>query len=306
MQQKLAKSPFVNVVLFSLFWTLQIITSKLGFNQGAEIIPFTVQSTIVAIITLFIYMLPGKLRELKKISKNVFAILILISIIHYAIGGVLSNAGIALTTAINAGFLFQFATVTTSILAWTILKEKITFTRVLMVVLVMIGSFLLIANGQLLVLHIIGDLLILFACLAWSTANVLTRKVLKDSNVSGDVVAFLRPIAGLPVFLIFILFSPLYPSPVKEIFQGNLWNIKAGVYVLLSGLFVVPTWIYLNRTLKIATASYMTIMSSMTPVLVALLSILILGESLSPIQSLGALIIIVSSFVTHQARISKS
>jgi len=42
-------SPFVNVVLFSVFWTIQIFVTKLGFLEGAEIIPFSVQSVIFVI-----------------------------------------------------------------------------------------------------------------------------------------------------------------------------------------------------------------------------------------------------------------
>ena len=48
----------INVTLFSLFWALQIIVSKLGFNAGAKAVPFTLQSAFVALIVLAIIVLP--------------------------------------------------------------------------------------------------------------------------------------------------------------------------------------------------------------------------------------------------------
>ena len=59
------------------------------------------------------------------------------------------------------------------------------------------------------------------------------------------------------------------------------------------------TWTYLNRTLKVATASYMTMMSMVTPVLVSLLAIIFLGETLAWVQVAGAGIIISSGVFTY-------
>lgn len=305
MKHKFAESPFFNVFLFSLFWALQIFISKLGFNQGALITPFIVQSTLIAIIILSLYVLPQKITELRKLPKNILVGILIANSIHFGFGGFLSTAGIALTTAINAGFLIQFSVVTTSILAWVILKEKVTPIRLLMIILVMTGSFFLITKGQLSVPQA-GDLLILLACLSWSTGNVLVRRILINTPVSADIVSFLRPIAGLPIFLFLVLISSYYPTSVQQIFQTNLLEIRAGLYVVSSGVFTVLLWLFLNRTLKIATASYMTLMSSLTPILVAILSVLILKERLGSLQLFGALMIIASSFVSQLSKVSKS
>lgn len=302
MKSKFFASPLFNVLAFSFFWAIQIFVSKLAFLAGAKVIPFTVQSAVFVIIILTIFVLPRKINEVKGLSRNVFLWLLLANVIHYGIGGILSNGGTSLTTAINAGFLVQFTTVTTTTLAWLILKEKITASKIITVVLIIIGSFFLITKGQLIIPHV-GDILILLACLSWSTGGVLVRKVLKSTNVSGDVVSFLRPIAGLPVMLFFISLSSIYPSPVRETFQQNLFNFQYILYAALNGLFVALLWIFLNRTLKIASASYMTMMSSLTPVIVAVLAIILLKESLSPIQLVGVLIIISSGIVTQLLKI---
>lgn len=304
MTAKFTDTPLFNVLMFSTFWAIQIFVSKLAFLAGAQVIPFTVQSAVVAIITLIILVLPKRLNELKNIAPKVLLGLIIANAIHYALGGSLSNAGTALTSAINAGFLVQFSTVTTTLLAWLILKEKLTYSKIVTVILILFGSFLLTTKGQLIVPQI-GDTLILLACLSWSIGNVLVRQTLKDTSISGDVVSFLRPVAGLPVLLVFISLSSSYPSPVREVFQQDLLNYVFVSYAILNGIFAALLWIFLNRTLKIASASYMTMMSSLTPAMVTFMAIIFLHERLTIVQVVGILIIISSGLVTQLLKIDR-
>lgn len=304
MYKNLSDSPFFNVILFSLFWAIQIFVSKLGFIAGAEVIPFTVQSGIFAIILLSLYIFIFKREKLKELTKDILFGLIIANAIHNGLGSVLSNAGVSLTTAINAGFLVQFTTVTTSTLAWLVLKERMTKTKILTIFIIMFGTFLLVTKGRLNSLRI-GDLLILLACVSWSTGNVLIKKIIKKHRVDSDIITFLRPISGLPLMMGFILLAPLYPGPTRDIFQANLFNFDQILYAFLNGFFAVMLWIFLNRTLKVASASYMTMMSSLTPVLVAFLAIVFLRETLIPIQWVGVVLISLSGIVTQLLKIEK-
>jgi uncharacterized membrane protein len=65
-------------------------------------------------------------------------------------------------------------------------------------------------------------------------------------------------------------------------------------YAAGTGICLAGAWFYLNRTLKVATASYMTLMSMVTPVLVGILALLFLGETLVWVQVIGAALIILS------------
>jgi len=297
-------SPFINVVLFSVFWAIQIFISKLAFIAGAEIMPFTIQSSIIAIVLLAIYIVIRKRDKLAAISKEIIVGLFIANSIHGGLGSFFSNAGFSLTSAINAGFLVQFSTVTTIVLAWFLLKEKMTQSKIVTIVIIMIGAFLLLTKGQFNQLQV-GDLLIILACLSWSLGNVLTRKILKKHPVDSDVVSFIRPIAGLPVLLGFIFFAPLYPSQVKDVFQTNYSDYSFIWYAFFNALFCVLLWIFLNRTLKVASASYMSMMASLTPVLVAVLAIIFLNESLDPIQWVGVFLITVSGIATQLLKIDK-
>lgn len=295
----------INVTLFSTFWALQIFVSKLGFNAGAKAVPFTLQSAFVALIVLAIIVLPKNLKHLLKIPKKVFLGLLLANAIHFGLGGFFSNSGVALTSAVNAGFLVKFALVTTILLAWIFLKEKMTVTKMISASIMILGGYLLSTKGQSLVPQV-GDILIVLACLAWSIGNILVRKAIKDSNISGDIVSFLRPVAGIPVFLTFILLSPLYPLQIRSVFTADYLNLSFFPYILGSGIFTALLWIFLNRTLKVATASYMTMMSMMTSILVAILAISFLKEQITSAQIIGGILTIAAGIVIHYSDIDKN
>lgn len=63
-------------------------------------------------------------------------------------------------------------------------------------------------------------------------------------------------------------------------------------------------WIYLYRTLRLATASYMTLMSMGTPIIVSVLAIMVLDEKLILIQVIGAGMIILSGVVIYLSDIA--
>jgi drug/metabolite transporter (DMT)-like permease len=162
------------------------------------------------------------------------------------------------------------------------------------------GSFLLLTDG-LVAQPGVGEVVLLFACLSWSTGNVFIRLLLRRSSVPPDLVSLLRPLGGLPVFLVLFGVTQLEPRGDSAVSVGIFEGVHTG-YAALNGVCSVMVWIFLNRTLKFATASYMTAMCSLTPVFVMCLAIPFLGEGLSPVQFLGGALIVSASFLVHRLR----
>lgn len=295
---------FVNVSLFSIFWALQIIFSKVAFQAGANPVAFTIHSGIVALVVLAIYILPRKAKQLIATPKIIIVELMLANAIHFGLGIFFCNAGTALTSAINAGFLIKFGLVTTTFLALIVLHEKMTFYKMIAVMGMLAGSFLISTKGKFTVPQI-GDLLIILACLCWSTANVLVRKILKNSDISDEIVTLLRPVAGIPLLVAFVFLSPLYPEEIRGVFQINIFQIRFPFLVTASGFFLALLFLYLNKTLKVASASYMTMMSMITPVIVTILAVAFLNEDMVFIQVVGAVLIVSSGVATHYLQIDK-
>ena len=144
--KSLKKSPLFNVLLFSAFWAFQIVIAKLGFIAGAMVLPFQIILILTAIATLTVLLLPKSgpdLGQLFKHRPSLFWKLFLANSIQAGLGTSLSIIGIALTDAINAGFLVKLATVTTILFAWIILKEKLSALKIAVVFMMLIGAYLL-------------------------------------------------------------------------------------------------------------------------------------------------------------------
>jgi drug/metabolite transporter (DMT)-like permease len=304
MVSNLNKSPLCNVSLFSIFWALQILTSKLAYAAGAKLVPFVVQTFTITFIVLTIYVLPREYKDLKNLSPRIWLGLLIAGGIHMGIGSALSYMGIALTSAINAGALGQFGTVTTPVLAWFILKEKFTLAKTVSIITIILGVFLLVTKGQLVIPHI-GDILLLLSCIAWSLGNVLVKRIVKSTSVSENIAAFMRPAAGLPLLIFFILLTPLYPPPVKAIFSENYFDFHYLGFVILNGILTAICFICLIKTLKVASASYMSMMSATTPILVTLLAVIFLKEKLYLVQIIGITLIIASGTLTQYLKTDK-
>jgi len=299
-----SSSPAFNVLMFSTFWALQIFFTKLGFNAGAVVLPFQLLTTTIAFIVLLIVILPNVKSQFSDLFRNqrpLFWKLYWANGIQAGLGTSLAMVGIALTDAINAGFLVKFTTVTTIFFAWLMLKEKLSALKVVTVILMLIGVYLLTTKGQVLIPRP-GDFFLIAACVCWSLGSVLVRKFLKDYPLQPDVVTMQKPLASFPVLLVMVVFSIAYSTYIGM--PDNLLSCCSVsspdfIYALVTGFCLAMAWIFIYRTLKVSTASYLTLMSMLTPVIVSVLAIVFLGESLAWIQVIGAGLILFSGIVIY-------
>lgn len=298
-------------MMFAGCWALQIFVTKLGFNSGAQVLSFQILSILTALAILAVLILPQHGDEVGKFFKQdplLFSKLFFANGIQSGLGTCLSIIGISLTETINAGFLVKVSTVTTILFAWLILKERLTVAKILMVAIMLSGAYLLTTKGQVL-LPRTGDLFILAACVCWSLGNVLVRKFIKAQSVAVDAVTLQKPIAGLPVLLILVgvsVWNPEFVVGHQAVISWTRLSLSSVPYALGNGLCLAMTWTYLNRTLRISTASYMTMMSMVTPVIVSLLAVIFLHETLVWIQVVGAGMIISAGVATYFSDIAKA
>jgi drug/metabolite transporter (DMT)-like permease len=304
-------SPFFNVLAFSAFWSLQIFVTKLGFLAGAKVLPFQIISMSAAFGVLLLTILSKvgtALITLLKEDPNSFWKLFFANAIQTGLGTGLSIIGISLTEAVNAGFLVKLSTVTTVLFAWALLQEQLSTLKVVTVFAMLMGAYLLTTKGQSLIPRV-GDLFILVACVCWSLGNVLVRKILKTKTIQADVVTLQKPIASLPVFFVLAgiaKFKPVLLGSMAGVLGCCTSTPEVWPYALGSGFCLALTWIYLNRTLKVSSASYMTMMSMITPIFVSILAITFLGERLIWAQWIGAVMIILSGAMIYLSDIAQN
>jgi drug/metabolite transporter (DMT)-like permease len=306
---KTSPSPLFNVLCFSVFWALQLFITKLGLNTGVLVLPYQMGMMAAALVTSLVLLLPGSGSEFMALWRQrpaLFWKLFLANGIQSGLGTSLSIIGIGLTAAINAGFLVKLSTVTTILFARVFLGEELTWRKAGVVVTMLDGAYLLTTRGQTLVPQG-GDLLILGACCCWSLGTVLVRKTLRSDPVRADVVTLQKPLASIVVFFSFVGLAVAFPGW----FDGLGLALgccelptQAWPFAGLSGVGLALTWIFLFRTLKVATASYMTLVSMLTPVLVSALAVLFLGERLVAVQGLGVGMILLSALFIFRSGVA--
>ena len=292
--------------MFSLFWAVQIFATKLGFIAGASVLPFQIMLILFAALTLVVLLWRKTHVDLGNMFRDqpaLFWKLFLANGIQSGLGTFLSIIGIALTATINAGFLVKMATVTTILFAWLLLGEKLSFRKIVVMFFMLLGAYLLTTKGQSLLPHI-GDLFILGACVSWSLGNVLVRKTLRTQAVSADVVTMQKPLASILVFGVLISLVMFFPNLAANFANTQTSPTAYFPYAILSGILLALTWIYLYRTLSVSTASYMTLMSMMTPIMVSVLAMVFLGERFVGIQLVGAGMIVLSAAVIYLSDIA--
>lgn len=297
----------VSVLLFVIFWSLEILATKLAFLSGAKTASFTVQASLCSLLVLLVWVVPRERPQLKLLFKEERKLLRniqLANFIHYVCGTVLYVLGISLTTATNVGFLVTLSSVTTTLFAWLILRERVSGARVLLLVLLVAGAYVLTTDLRIAVPQL-GDLLILGAAACWSLGNVLMRKALRDSTVSGEIVSLFKPVVGFPCFLAFALLASSSEWSLLAKFSDPVLDLSYFWYAALSGTLAALLWIFLYRALKLAEAAYVSILGMATPVIVAVSAMFIFDEQLSLRQILGATTIILAGLMTHLGTIRR-
>ncbi len=278
----------IYILLFSIFWSISIFVNKVALNSGVKEVPYTIQTTIVSCLLLTIYNILTKRKEFKKIKLEHLKILLLIGI-FVGTAYILSIYGLRLSTSINYGFLIKSSIVFTLLLAYIFLKEKMGKVKVILMIAFIIGVYLVTTKGKMIIPKT-GDLLILATAFCFSTALIIQKPL--TVKIHPDIVSLGRVFFALLVILFLI--------PIMKL---NILKIIGLKYVLISGLFAASLTIFLSKTISISSASYLTMMSMMVPVIVAVLGLIFLKEPMNIFQIVGGLMIIVSGVLTQKKNI---
>lgn len=276
------------VSIFSLSWALSIFFNKLAINIGIKPVPYTVQTTLVSVVLLTIYVFFAFKKELRKINiealRNLFFIGSLVGTAYIA-----GIYGLRLSTSINYSFLIKSTLVFTILLAFIFLKEKVDRKKALLLSAFIIGAYLITTGGKTIIPKI-GDLLIIFAAFCFSSALVIQKQLTRKINP--DIIAW-----GRMSFALFVLLL------VGFFVKANFFQLIALRYVVLVGLLSAVLVIYLSKAISVSSASYITMMSMSVPVINTLLGTVFLKETMNIFQIIGGILIISNGILVHKWKI---
>ncbi|OGY46139.1 MAG: hypothetical protein A3J62_03630 [Candidatus Buchananbacteria bacterium RIFCSPHIGHO2_02_FULL_38_8] len=194
----------------------------------------TLKNVVVALILSLVILSPMILSKLKKLSAKDWGKLALIGLIGGSFPFLLFFKGLSLTSAVNASFIHKTLFIWVAILAWPVLKEKITKLQFLALGLLLFGN--IIFEGFKGFSWGYAESLILIATLLWAIENVIAKIALRQ--LDSTVLAWGRMFFGSIILLGFLAVT----DNTASLFTLNFSQIG---WILLVSAFLtgyVLTW----------------------------------------------------------------
>lgn len=213
-----------------------------------------------------------------------------------AMYNVLQNQGLRYAGPTDAAILAAMAPVFITILACLLLKEKVSLTQVLGIVIAMAGSILVATNGSLAGLalgrlRLYGDFLVLVTGLAWAIYSILV-KTLVERYPAATVLAY-TTFAGT----LFLLPLSLAELPVNF----TAVTISNWLNILYLGLFASATaFLFWNLALSRVAASTAASFIYLVPVLTAIMAAIYYRQLPSLPVATGGLIVIAGTYLSSR------
>jgi len=207
-----------------------------------------------------------------------------------ALAYITCNLALNWTSATNVGFLMSLPVIFTPLLAVVILHQKYNFRYLPLQIIVTVGLYLLCCNDGGFTLNK-GDFCALIAAIALSGALVFGKKTLE----SIDAVAISATQAG--VTAIMSLISALVFDDFSVV--PNIEPVTWAVIVYLALTCTCLAYVLQNSALVHLSSGAVSMLQCTQPILTAVCSFIILGETLSFRGILGGLIIIGSILVAN-------
>ena len=206
--------------------------------------------------------------------------------------------GVGLTSTLEAGILTGATPAITSVLAFFILKEKLSRWTALGIACTVSGIVSLqgvnLSAAAFSMEHIGGNLLVLCAAASESAFNILSRKH-RAKQQNKQEVQIPPLVLTLLVSAIAFVLSVIPAMAEQPLSALRLIGVKEGLALLWYGLIVTAlAFVFFYKGIKLCNAYTAAAFSGMIPLTSMLLSLFILQEPIGTGQWVGGLLIITS------------
>ncbi len=229
---------------------ISVFINKFAVGMIKPPVLFTgVKNAVVGVLLFAVLLGLKKSSLLKKLSIKQWGKLAVIGVVGGYVPFYLFFTGLAGTSAVNAAIIQKTLVFWVALLAWPLLKEKLSLPKLIGVMLLfyanaVIGGFFGFTFSS-------GEWMILAATIFWAVENVFAKQVLKD--LDPDVVTFGRMGIGSALLLVTAHFSaPMGLSTLLHLSTTQwFWLLATAATLLL----YVMTW---YRALKVEKATTVT------------------------------------------------
>lgn len=234
----------------------------------------------IAGISLFVLL---KRKNVKKIESQDYKYIFLIGFVGYFMAIGLQLIGTKLSNASTASLINSMSPVAIMILAAVILKERLTFKKIVCLILAIVGVYVII--GGLKSGETLGIIVSLASVVMWSLVSVIVRKVSQKYD----------PLQ-ITTYGIIIAAICTFPISIVELSQSTNVHFTMSSIISLIYMGIVCTAVahaLWNKSLSNLEAGTCSLFYPLQPMVSILLGIIFLGETITLKFILGALLITV-------------
>lgn len=272
------------------FWGISFVIIKVGLNEGVP--PMTFNAIRFTISAVLIYPLFKAKEPTTRIASKDLPTLLMAGVFGVALYFLLETKGVQYTTASNASLIIASIPIFTMLTEVVLFKKRVTIVQIAGIFLSLIGVYLLITQAEKTVAGnnaLIGNLLMIGACLSWVAYVVITRKAVKQYS-------------GLALTTYQIVFGALMLCPLAllEIKSWKIISLLAwGSMLFLAVTCSVISYLCYNYALKQISSIVVSTYLNLLPLISVLFGVLLLGEKISLLQGVGGLVVITSIMMVN-------
>lgn len=277
---------YAQLIFVMIMWGFNVIAIKIIVEQFS---PVTITALRIFLATIVVWMFIWMHKQFRMIKRKELAYVLLASLTGVAGHHFFLAVGLAATTASNTGLILGTVPLATSILAAIILRERLSFMRVIGIIFGLAGVSVIMMAGQTDSLSVnIGDFYIFLAVLSQAFSFIFIKKAsetMETKLITGSM--FL-----IGSILLLIIGLNMEPNGFASLSEGTLlgWIVFLASGILATG---IGHFMY-NHAIQHIGAGKTSIFLNMSPFFALVGSFIFLGEQIAGSQIFGFIFIVIS------------
>lgn len=268
------------LLLVIFIWSFNNIVIKWGLNDLPPLFLICMRFILVSICLVpFIKVTFYQLKFILPLSFT-------FGFMHFS----LLFAGMSYTDSSTGSVIVQLGTPVSMLLSKIILNEKLNFTKICGIIISILGMVVLIGSPT--INNFNSFLLLLSSALGWAISNIIIKKfpiIIPPLTMTAWMSFFTIPIVGLASFL--------FESKQFYFLANSSWHgWFAIVYsAICSSIIAYSLWYILLNKYQI---NFLMPYLLLTPVLAAIMGVLLLGDSINLFKLIGSSLIILGTAIS--------
>ena len=262
--------------------------------------PLMITGTRFAIVSavLFLWLVLTRDKKSLKPERSVLTVCFFMGFMGMLVHNGLLFLGLSYTTATNTALIESIGPTATTVLAFIFLGERLNKFGWLGIFISCIGAVCIVAKGSLeVILNLsfnIGDVIVLFAEIAWSAYVVISWQIQGRLGTIA-VTAWSGLFGSLQCYLVGAVTGTLHVYTVTpQALMGFAY------LVVFSGLFAFVAW---NYAMQYVGASKAGVFVYLVPLTGGIVGVVFLGEDLHPAVVIGAILILSGVVLTVRSKV---